>query len=346
MLLVIFGAGASYDSVPSRPPKFYPRHKGEDLQSRLPLADELFSDGITTIGEIEKFSKCQPIVPYLQSRGLKSIEAVLENLRDEASGSQRRSQQLAAIRYYLQFMLSRCEQTWKNHVMKGISNYKTLLDQIEVHMGKGRREPVCFVTFNYDTLIEDSLPSIGVTIEKMDDYISYENYSLIKLHGSVNWGRKVEAPVVSREASSWEVVSQLVEAGHQLKTSEDFFLAQGQPIGNQNGTILFPALAIPVETKKSYECPTSHVDFLKKVIPKVKKVLIVGWRGAEAHFLTMLRGGLSQTARFMIVTESQQSVDETTTRLQGAGISGPFSGCGNGFTSFVVDRAIESFLAT
>jgi hypothetical protein len=39
MILVVFGAGASYDSVPSRPPAQYGRGH---LQNRPPLGAELF----------------------------------------------------------------------------------------------------------------------------------------------------------------------------------------------------------------------------------------------------------------------------------------------------------------
>jgi hypothetical protein len=39
MLMVVFGAGASYDSIPSRVPS-----GAIKLEERLPLADELFDD--------------------------------------------------------------------------------------------------------------------------------------------------------------------------------------------------------------------------------------------------------------------------------------------------------------
>jgi hypothetical protein len=42
MFMVIFGAGASYDSVPSRPPNF--AYRRQFLVSRPALATELFLD--------------------------------------------------------------------------------------------------------------------------------------------------------------------------------------------------------------------------------------------------------------------------------------------------------------
>jgi hypothetical protein len=42
MIMVIFGAGASYDSVPSRPPRGL--NARQFLPNRPPLASELFLD--------------------------------------------------------------------------------------------------------------------------------------------------------------------------------------------------------------------------------------------------------------------------------------------------------------
>ena len=67
---------------------------------------------------------------------------------------------------------------------KGVTNY-TLLDEIEGWRSK-QNELVRLVTFNYDTMIEQALPSVGVKIAAMHDYIS-QRYALIKHHGSVNW---------------------------------------------------------------------------------------------------------------------------------------------------------------
>jgi hypothetical protein len=126
MLLVIFGAGASYDSIPSRPPDHF-----VGLESRPPLADELFADRPFFVGAMKDFPKCQPIIPYLQQRKPnQTVEHVLEGLQVESIKRPERARQLAAVKWYLHFMLWECERQW-DEVAKGITNYKTLLDQIE-----------------------------------------------------------------------------------------------------------------------------------------------------------------------------------------------------------------------
>src|SRR6266566_2742188 len=108
MLMVVFGAGASYDSVPSRPASVsFPR---PGPSSRPPLADELFHDDLMSFGYTRNFPQCQPIVPYLQNlRDGEAVESVLERLREEAAEYPKRHQQLAAIRYYLHLTIWECE---------------------------------------------------------------------------------------------------------------------------------------------------------------------------------------------------------------------------------------------
>ena len=128
MLMVVFGAGASYDSVPSRPPIPFP---GAQLLDRPPLANELFADRPRFVEAIRSFPKCQPVIPYLRHLPRDgSVEQVLEGLQAEAEEYPERHRQLAAVRFYLHFMLWECERYW-NDVASGVTNYKTLLDQLE-----------------------------------------------------------------------------------------------------------------------------------------------------------------------------------------------------------------------
>jgi hypothetical protein len=238
MLMVIFGAGASYDSVPSRPPASYSRRNNDepDLRFRPPLANELFDDEMISIGNISQFSQCLPIVPYLQRRDGKSVEVILEHLRSPG-----------------------------------------------------------------------------------------------------------------RNAS---ISSEVIEAAPHIRLAKHFFFEQPgsrwrgvkQPFSEHDGMILFPALAIPVETKKSFECPESHLDFLRDVIPKVKRLLIVGWRGAEAHFGEMLKENLHDGVRVMVVAGPGRNGTDVIDRLRNAGVPGSCVATEGGFTDFVVNREIYAFL--
>ena len=197
MLLVIFGAGASYDSAPHLP---LPQIRGAAIpywEDRPPLANELFDIRRPRFAHImQSIPECLPIIPYLQKNSESFlVERVLSDLRAESSGYPERLRQLAAIRYYLQSALSLLVNLW-NERTHGVTNYKTLLDQIALH----RRPSHCvyFVTFNYDTLLDTDFSVLGVCIRDMSDYISHSNYKLVKLHGSTDWGRQIITPIALR----------------------------------------------------------------------------------------------------------------------------------------------------
>ena len=78
MLLVIFGAGASYDSIPTYPPGTH-IPTGDTLNKfhRPPLANELFENRPVFAEAITYLPECAPIVPRLRSLKGESLEAAL-----------------------------------------------------------------------------------------------------------------------------------------------------------------------------------------------------------------------------------------------------------------------------
>ena len=198
MLMVVFGAGASYDSVPAIPPGHEPlQHARPRYHSnRPPLAKELFDDRPLFNEAVRNCQKCQPIIPYLQGSSVQ-VEQELEKMQSVADQYPQRYRQLAAVRYYLHSMLLACVEKWNAEAPGGVTNYKTFLDQLEEF--RDPQESICLVTFNYDTMLEDALSVLGVNIRTITDYTAGHRYKLIKLHGSVNWGRKLDTPIENLE---------------------------------------------------------------------------------------------------------------------------------------------------
>lgn len=68
MQLVIFGAGASYDSASTYVPgSGIPTAESLNFYHRPPCVNELFQDRPLYAEVIERFPECQPIVPRLRS---------------------------------------------------------------------------------------------------------------------------------------------------------------------------------------------------------------------------------------------------------------------------------------
>src|SRR5262245_7052059 len=131
MLTVIFGAGASYDSNPSNRPG------SNDDDYRPPLANDLFADRKFFRQTLLRFPQMHPLVPRLRFlQGGSSIEQVLERYRDESTSPTNpdplRSQQLAAVRFYIQTVIALCSHEWLGQI-GGSNNYLTLIDDIRHH---------------------------------------------------------------------------------------------------------------------------------------------------------------------------------------------------------------------
>lgn len=340
MLMVIFGAGASYDSAPSLSAKVASLN-----EHRPPLANQLFSNRKEFVTAMNQFPECLPVIPYLQhlSDG-SSVEAVLEQLQGEAQNYPPRHRQITSIRYYLQFMIRQCQSNWEADFAKGITNYTTFMDQIE-HWRYKAGEKVCLVTFNYDTMLENAFPFVGISVRNLNDYIADPNYKLIKVHGSVNWAREVDTWFESLpRLKGLEVVRELISRSAELEISDRYRLVEEFPIAKYKDRALFPAVAIPVETKRNFECPKDQIQVLQGLIPEVTKLIIVGWRGTEYNFLEMLSGGLKHI-RGIIANGGGDSGKETVERLKRAGLNtDAISWIDAGFTDFIIKREADKFL--
>ena len=216
----------------------------------------------------------------------------MEKLSSHSKGYPERLQQLLSVRFYLQHMIKQTGDRW-HQTSGGRTNYRTLFD--EIHRLVKPSAPVCLVTFNYDLLIEQSLALDGIDFPQISDYVTGARFLLFKLHGSVNWAREVDAPrITNLERSPWEIFRQLVEAAASLEMSSRYVKinAGGAPLVASESSAALPAIAIPLLGKSEFECPPQHLTRLQGILPEITKLLLIGWRAREAHFLNLLANGL------------------------------------------------------
>src|SRR6266849_1575931 len=347
MLLVIFGAGASYDSAPSHPPNRGPLPtmipRGID-NHRPPLANQLFEERALFAETLERYKQCLAIVPYLRHLGERQLEEVLEHLQTEAESYAQGHRQLAAVRYYLHDMLWACGDAWL-HEAHGVTNYRTLLD--EINRFRKPDETVSLVTFNYDTLLEPGLEDLGFKITRVSDYVEQNpHYKVFKVHGSVNWGQ-----VVSRESFQAPgnvappTIERMIAMANELQITESFVLSPTRPMAWVDNEPVFPAIAIPVQAKSKFACPQSHIDCLEKLLPKVTKILIIGWRAMEQHFLRLLAAHLPKRRVLVyIVAGDEESARNTGEALGRFDIQLKMGLDKGGFTDFILEHRAREFL--
>lgn len=351
MLLVIFGAGASYDSVPSHPPARGPlpdmRPRGTD-NYRPPLANELFQERALFAEKLERYKQCLAIVPYLRHLGKHQLEEVLEQLQTEAVSYPHGYQQLAAVRYYLHDMLWACGDAWLQEA-HGVTNYRTLLD--EINRFRRPDEIVSLVTFNYDTLLESGLQDLGFTITLVSNYIHQNpHYKVFKVHGSVNWGQVVDSAdfeAVRHDMHPYPTIERMITRVNNFQITESFVLSRTRPMGWVDGRPVFPAIAIPVQAKSKFACPQSHIDCLEKLLPKVTKILIIGWRATEQHFLQLLDAHLPKLVYVYIVAGAEEHARDAGATLERHLLHGRHLDMGfdtGGFTEFILEHRAQEFL--
>lgn len=91
-------------------------------------------------------------------------------------------------------------------------------------------------------------------------------------------------------------------------------------MGVANGRAAFPAIAIPVEKKQTFQCPQHMIDELTALLPKVTKIFVIGWRATEDHFLELLYKHLSwgRGLYLCIVAGSQKGAEDVGARIHRA----------------------------
>jgi hypothetical protein len=199
---------------------------------------------------------------------------------------------------------------------------------------------VLFVTFNYDILLERAVTDLtDHQFASVHDYISDCGFSIIKVHGSANWGR---VAVVDWEADSsavWQVTHKLIAESASIEITNEYVVSGDRPIfRDSKNRALVPAIAIPVESKQHFECPESHLRQLSAALPHIRKLLIVGWRGMDGHFVALLKAGLQETVLGHVVCGSSNASTDVVTRLAQAGVAGRLQPLGYSFSQYVVAR--------
>src|SRR5262245_58717050 len=349
MLMVIFGAGASYDSAPSYPPplNFKASHRHHEL-NRLPFANELFDDRPPFAAAMKAFPACLSIITALRHRDpYTSVEGVLQKLQAENEKHPQGYREMAAVRYYLQRMIWECQDRW-DCVHNGVTNYATLLRLIR--QSRESSNKVCLVTFNYDTMLDKALLAVDEKIESMDDYVQNQ-YQIFKMHGSINWGRLIEKTTPLQKLHKLPddkiadaFIRQAPEIAEWKAVTKNYALIQGLSVRKVDETAVCPAIAIPFESKEDFECPRSHLRELVKCIPEITKLLIIGWYATDAYPFLKRLSGLQANLRVHIVCGNSTQGDGVVTRMKTIPVDGVYSVEDAGFSQFIRSENAKVFL--
>lgn len=353
MLMLIMGAGASFDSVYpddlpvdsfatiDRNTLVTPRDSKHP--DRPPLASGLVDLRQRFGVAADAYPEVRPLIARLRRTFEAGDPVNIESELDAIVGLAERTdphllRQLAAFRFYLREIITETCDAWWQHA-HGITNYHVLIERVE-SWRYPREERVCVVTFNYDTLLERAVADVlNLKISGLSDYIGPNDWkwTIVKLHGSVNWGRIVSPNNRTLGKTGTEVERALIEYAAEIRPADEYvWLDKGEGV-IEDARVLLPALAIPTTVKPSFECPREHLERLRMLLPEVDRVLVIGWRATEAHFLALWQGVVSHAVTGFIVNGSSEEATQTAQRLA-AGTGLPHDrivGTGLGFSTLL-----------
>jgi hypothetical protein len=289
MLMVIFGAGASYGSRRMRPANELPPPRGDPR--RPPLTSELLLERFGTFAA--RYPSSRPAIVALR-RALsddpnKPIETAIGELYER--GNVERLTHLLALRFYLCDLVEEVTNDWWER-FDGFTYYTELLDRI----GTWRRatnEPVLLVTFNYDMLLDRTAEAQAATwkLSGFGSYIARPDWQLFKLHGSVGWSRALATEDVFPEGA--DVILQDANSVIAWSLGTDFDTGELCPqhwsrAVTGEDAVAVPGIAVPTTLKQSFQCPPEHVTKFTAEIGNVDRLLTIGWRAAETHVRELL----------------------------------------------------------
>jgi hypothetical protein len=277
------------------------------------------------------------------------VEQALEKLLAERERRPHRVRQLMAATYYLRDVIADAQDAWMKGRADRITNYVELMEQIELWRQDEDEKSVALVTFNYDTLLDKAFHSIiGQRLTSIDDYIeSPTPYSVFKLHGSINWWTGIAHRDRNHPLTLHDWADRVLEGTRAPDLLGTFLVAEAEA---RTSEAMIPALALPIVTKTDHDfaCPPAHLDALRKMLPQADRVLVIGWRGAEAHFYALWKdsyqSGQAAPKRVLLV-DTETGVHEAWRNVKASAHWLPeavlFHG---GFSSLIGSDALAQFL--
>jgi len=336
MLTIIFGAGASYDSAPINSSKDVLRNEW-----RPPLTKDLFLPEKVWFRENQPPDQLIPIIERIRRDTTQNtLENALEKLKEEIAINPIRWEQILAIQEWLQQVLSNCSHQW-SHALGRVTTYVDLLSRL-YHWQIQSNEPISLITFNYDTLIERAASLSfrqNIEADNFNGYISNQ-LQIFKPHGSVNWwwdiprdpGRKALAdrPLSGNERKNAKLHMGKMRTG-TLSDNTDVYYPM-------------PAIAIPVIRKSNndFVFPPGHYEKMIAALDSTEAILVIGWAGAEEHFMAELSKRVNNKVPVLVVCGSGGS--QTVEKLHDLANLKEVVDTATGFSGFLNNTGLENWL--
>lgn len=338
VVLVVIGAGASFDAA-EVPDGF-----------RMPLTQDLVGEEDDIVSLLGKIQDCQPVVATLRRQlksktGAPSLEEALLDYEKRRSKNPEIGRRISGFRFFIRDLIaSRADRL--NEKTGGVTLYQELVDKLH-NWAQLTNSHVCFVSFNYDTLLERAARScFRFDVADLGDYINRQEVSILKPHGSVGWWHARKAP--HNGTTDIETLSRLPDDEFETKpTATNQIEALIAPVAKIANTkaIGIPAVALPISEKDELIWPNDQQQYFESLKGRITKVLTIGWRAAEPDFVETLKSLFARSPKAIFITGEASGGREVQVKLN-LGTARRFPGNSvYGFQRFMRDeRQIEWLL--
>jgi RNA-binding protein YhbY len=304
--LVILGAGASHDfsyderlKSENRPPLTCSLFDDQydEILSEYPGANVLASE-ILQVGDVERFFQDQ--------------WHIIKNHYDPDLLNK-----IINTQYYLQHLFTNISEKCKNNKR---NNYSALVSLIsKYHVAK--HESVLITSFNYDTLLEQSINSVlSYEYNSIEDYIDHQRkIILFKPYGSWNWIREFNINFLAYSKTHNQLFSTQIYS--KKSTYADLFRQLNEEIvirsslnltnNNSQQVEFLPQLLIPFTDKDDFVMPSSHRNFLRANLSNIEEILIIGWKGTEQVFKELLKTHIGEKPiRITVANKKDDTIEK------------------------------------
>ena len=279
---------------------------------------ELFHDRYRDI--LNRYPLAQAVAAEIWPRLRDEADAIsLEDfLRDELlkSPTAHRQSQYWALPLYFQDLLYDCGLRYSTHPDNFDRLVNALLDL----------ERVVFVTLNYDTIFDRVLGKY-YTFDSLDSYIAHKHVALIKLHGSVNWGRRIDTRGLGAlESDGYRGLCHALaedDTRVEAKITEMWEAPGPDPTQMRSSSrgVFYPALALPLGPDDEPACPPTHSIALQQTLNQQSygselHLLIIGYSCLDKTPLAFIGESGSRVASAVIVNGTEQAGRDALERLQ------------------------------
>jgi len=305
---VILGAGASHDVAGEGSTLINP-------QFQPPLARDLFDiDGHPVYWELmQPYNGAavlsQELAPLILS-GETSIEKELRRYAQHKD--ERIRQNFKHIPAYLRDLLYRASTQYTNVP----SSYMRLI----IKLLADYPHDVLFITLNYDNLLESALKRFDPMLQfrEIEEYVADGRQAMVvKLHGSINWFRRLPGEKTADWISTVADLDILEKVPEKSILIADKVSIVGQAIRDEH--ILYPILTAPLAGKGLIDvvCPESHVTAAKQFMKDCGKFLIIGTSGLDYDLLSLLNSAVIPNSRPMVhIVDKGKGTENTRLRFE------------------------------